>query len=143
MKVESAKTLLDLYIECAARILRAQFGVNAVESLFFDAVDLLRVHPTLKGHILLRIADSFAAPDPGLLDGDMVPRELIELIAHELRWKELRQFSTQRVLNRFRGDWGLAVSDISMTVLEAFSNEWEDRVFYKRYSEGQPLKGEQ
>ncbi len=134
MNVEFARALLDILLENALRILRAGFGVNQVESVFFEILDLLRTHLDLKTYFLEKVAVTLALPDSGGLEVGLIPRELIELAAHELQWEELRQLAYKRVHDVFRGDSELAVSDVSQAILEAFNADWPDREFYKRYS---------
>jgi hypothetical protein len=134
MNSEWARKLLDLLVENSLRILRAGFGVNSVESVFFDIIGLLRSHPTLKPYYLERVRATLMLPDPGLLDAGMLPRELIELSAHELQWDELRHLANERIQRVFGNDSALAVGDIAQTVLGAFRSDWPDREFYRHYS---------
>lgn len=134
MNPEYARVLFELLVENSLRILRAGFGVNWVESAFFDIIDLLRAQPALKAHFLQRAKATLTSPDPGLLSTGMLPRELLELAAHELRWMELRELANDRIRKVFRGDTALAVSDVSHAMLEAFRPDWPDREFYRRYS---------
>lgn len=76
---------------------------------------------------------TFDAHDPGKCDPGMVPTELIELAAHELRWPEFKKIANDRITNRFNSDHSLAVGDVCMRIDEAYSDDWEDREFYARY----------
>ena len=134
MNIEFARTLLDILVENSLCILRAGFGVNWVESVFFDILDLLRTQPTLKAYFLERVKATLSLPDPGRLDAGMLPRELIELASHELRWEELRQIAKDRICGVFEGDSTMAVSDVAHSMLEAFEADWQGRELYKRYS---------
>lgn len=134
MNIEFARTLLDILVENALRVLRAGFGVNWAESVFFDILDLLRAQPALKAYFLEQVKATLSLPDPGRLDAGMLPRELIELASHELRWEELRQIANDRIRDVFGGDSTAAVSDVAHAMLEAFEPDWPDREFYKRYS---------
>lgn len=133
MDVDCAKILLGVLIENSARILRAGFGVNSAEHAFFAVIDLVSEHPALKPELLERIAIALQQSDPGLLNEGMLPRELIELIAHEMRWEEIHTLAEQRVRDKFHGDWSFAISDIAQHILKAESDDWEDREFYQRY----------
>lgn len=134
MNLEFARTLLDILVENSLRILRGGFGVNWVESVFFDILDLLRAQPALKAYFLDRVKATLALPDPGSLDAGGLPRELIELAVHELQWEELRQLANERIRKAFGGDSALAIGDIAQGMLDAFKTDWPDREFYKRYS---------
>jgi hypothetical protein len=131
--IEYAKILLDILIENSARILRAGFGINSVEHVFFEVIELIRKHTELKCNMLKRVEYTLLQNDSGLLNEGMVPQELIELIAHEMQWTELRDLAEKRVQDKFHGDWTFAVSDISRKIIDAQSNNWEGREFYKHF----------
>jgi len=133
MDHSSSRRLLDILIENSARILRAGFGVNRAESTFFDVVDLLKENSSLKSYFLELVDYTFAKKDSGALDAGMVPRELIELVAHEVRWKEFLDLAESRIRKVFHGDGSLAVGDVAHGVIDAYKNDWRDREFYKRY----------
>jgi hypothetical protein len=63
----------------------------------------------------------------------MVPMELIELVAHELRWRELAELASLRIEQKFHGDASLAIGDVARRIFEAFKDEWPDREFYQHY----------
>lgn len=129
----SARKLLDIQIENALRILSAGFGVNHAEATFFDTIQLLREESALKQYFLERARRTFAMPDVGRLDSGMVPGDLIELVAHELRWAELRDLASKRIEDFFGGNASLAVGDIAHNIAKAYSDDWEDREFYRHY----------
>lgn len=133
MDASFAKKLLDVLIENALRILAAGFGVNWAESSFFDVVRLLRQEEVLKGYFLERVRATFAMPAPGGLSPGTVPIELIELVAHELRWPELLELAQQRISTFFGGDAALAIGDIAHRLSEAYEDKWQDREFYEHY----------
>lgn len=133
MDRSKARELLDILLENSRRILRAGFGLRSVESTFFDVIGLLRDQPELGAHFIVLVRNTLLLPDPGLLDDRMVPRELIELASHELRWSELAELANQRVRDRFGGDLGAARGDVACSMLEAFRDDWPDRIFYRHY----------
>ncbi len=137
MDTNNAKELLDILIENSLRILRAGFGVNAAESAFFDSIDLIRANPFLKAYFLEKVRLTFASSDPGRLDVGTVPRELIELAAHELQWYEFRHYADERIQKVFGGRLASAAGDIAAGVIDAYAQNWSDREFYKRYSKKQ------
>ncbi len=63
-----------------------------------------------------------------------MPSELVELLAHEMKWGEFNDLAEERIQNLFGGDRELAISDLSFHVLEAVRDDWEDRHFYRKYS---------
>jgi hypothetical protein len=134
MDIAYAKKLLDIQIENARRVLIAGFGVNQAEAIFFDVIRLLLEESTLKPYFLKRVADTFAMPDVGSLDAGMVPGDLIELVAHELRWLEFQELANRRIKDFFRGDKSFAAGDIAYNIAEAYNDDWQDRMFYRRYT---------
>lgn len=138
MDPEAARILLNILIENAARILRAYFGVDRAEGAFFEVIDLLREERVLKGYFLERVDQTLAQRDKSGLGEGSVPRELIELAAHELRWPEFKELAEKRLHRFFHGDRSLAASDTADSISAAFDDSWEDREFYKRYGRVKP-----
>lgn len=134
MDLDSARKLLNIYIENSRRILAAHFGVDRAERCFFDVIELIREHPQLRCDFLEAVRVSFLERDPRSLDEGALPRELIELATHELRWPEFDQIAEQRIDRRFGGDRSYARSDPAMAIAPAYHPEWEDREFYRRYN---------
>ena len=128
-------TLLETLIDNSLRILAAGFGVNWAESSFFDVVRLLQQEEFLKKHFLKRVRTTFAMSAPAQLESGAVPIELIELVAHELRWPELLELAQQRIDLIFGGDSVLAISDIAARLPEAYDDSWKDREFYQKYTQ--------
>lgn len=135
MDIDYAQKLLDVLIDNSRQVLAAGFGLNWAESTFFEIIRLIRENPDVKTYFLKRVRDTLTQPAPGNLEPGIVPTELIELIGHEFRWKELLQIAEDRVNNVFRGDASLATGDIATSLPEAFDDMWEDRMFYTRYHE--------
>jgi hypothetical protein len=133
MHVDCAKKLLEIYIENSIRILDSKFGVDRAESTMFDAIDLLRSYDELKPFFLRKVADSFSVRGHAFFDYDALPEELIELAAHELRWPEFLELADERIKNIFHGDKSLAMGDIATSIRDAYCDDWEDKMFYKRY----------
>lgn len=133
MDAEFSRRLLSLLIENSVRILSAGFGIDRVEATFFEVVQLLREELGLREFFLEVAEKTLEKRDASGLDSGDVPRELMELIAHELRWPELKVMAKHRVDRFFHGDDLLAVGDIASSILLAYDDNWPDREFYKRY----------
>lgn len=133
MDLSAAQQLVTIYVDNARRVLRAHFGVDRAESSFFDVIELLREEPNLTPFFIHAVRDSFIQHDPRSLEEWVLPRELVELAAHELRWPEFAEIARERIELLYKGDESLAASDPAMAVLAAYDPAWEDRQFYRRY----------
>lgn len=133
MDRESSKELFEILVDNSKRVLRAGFGLNQVESTFFDIIELLQNNSSLKEDFLASARISMEARDPGVLDAGILPKELIELVAHEMRWTEIRSLAEMRLQSMFSGKRELAAGDIALSVMDAFDDDWPDREFYRRY----------
>lgn len=133
MDIEFSRRLLCRLIENAVRILSDGFGLDRVESNFFDVIELLREETGLRAYFLDMAKATLEKRDASGLDEGDVPRELIELTAHEMRWPELKLLAEKRVDKHFHGDRVLAVGDIATSISSAYKDDWLDREFYKRY----------
>lgn len=134
MDTKAAQELLKILVENSARILRANYGVDRAEASLFAVIDLLRERQDMKGEFLMMLQNTLHKRDPCGLGKDDVPRELIELATHELRWPEFRALAEMRIQNVFGGDSMLTNGDVAQGIIKAYDNDWEDREFYGRYS---------
>lgn len=125
--------LLDVYINNSSRILSIGFGVNYAEADFFSVIRLLIERPELRNIFVNYVERALQMADPGLLGDSALPQELIELVAHELRWQEIKELADRRVTEMFGGDLDRARGDISHKIYSALSNDWEDREYYSHY----------
>jgi hypothetical protein len=135
METVLANRLLDILIDNAARILHAGYGLNHAGSTLFEVIQLLRQESSVVPYFLSKIEVTLEASDPGELKPGMVPRELIELAAHEFRWEILTVMAQQRVLRHFCGDAKLAIGDVAHGIQEALLEDWPDREFYSFYTD--------
>jgi hypothetical protein len=133
MDAKFSRRLLCLLVENSVRILSSGFGVNRAESTFFEVIQLLREEPSLREYFLEMIGRTLEKRDASGLDSGDVPRELIELVAHELRWPELYSMAERRLIKYFHSDASLAVGDIASSLPLAYEESWPDREFYERY----------
>ncbi|MBT2747536.1 MULTISPECIES: hypothetical protein [unclassified Lysobacter] len=127
-----AKDLFDTLVENSSRVLAKGYGIGWAESSLFEVVRLLRQEESLKSYFLERVSSEFSRRAPGVKSTEL-STELIELVAHELRWMELLQLAQIRIETVFQGDSVRAVGDISARLASAYDDQWEDREFYKRY----------
>ena len=133
MNYSDAIRIFDAQVENSIRILQLGFGINDVEVIFFDIIRLLRQENCLKEYLLKKIENTLNMPDPGCLEIGMVPKELIELIAHEFRWDELQLMANKRIKCSFYGDISFAAGDIACGIIEANNDNWQYREFYNHY----------
>jgi len=130
MSLPDSEQFLVTLIESVRRFLDGNFGIGPSENTMFAAVDLLRSEPALRKMLSQRIVKCLKPFCEGT--ADVIPLELIELIAHELRWEEIREAAVHRA-NVMFGGLHLALGDDSERVVEAFSDDWDGRMFYRRY----------
>lgn len=124
---------LEMVVSAVSKTLNEPRGIETVEEALFDIIDMLRENPDFKAEFLEMIARSFTHRSPsGLFDGG-VPRELVELATHELKWPEFAVLADRRIQNIFHGDDSLATSDVSQGVKAAYADDWEDRDLFQRY----------
>jgi hypothetical protein len=133
MDIEYAKKLMDILIENSVRILRAGFGVNAAESAFFTVITLLKEKPDLKTYFLARTISTLSLSELGYLTEGEIPEELLDLVAHETRWDEMKAIAEKRIRDIYHGNSNDAVGDVAQRIIEALSDNWPDREFYKHY----------
>jgi hypothetical protein len=137
MDPDFSRKLLNILIENSVRILSNGFGVDRAEATFFDVINLLRNEKYLKSDFLKMAEKTLGKRDASGLDSGDVPRELMELTAHEMRWPELQALAEKRVVEYFHGDRGLAIGDIATSIASAYKDDWLDREFYNRYQQKQ------
>jgi hypothetical protein len=87
-------------------------------------IELLREEPKLKPFFLNLVQTTLADRCPSGTGDGQVPRELIELAAHELRWPEFVALASERLTGMFGGNWRLAASDPARSIPEALSDDW-------------------
>jgi hypothetical protein len=133
MDLDNQERFLRVLIKNAKNILEAKFGVNAAETTFFEVISLLRSQSKLKETFLQLAKETFASADGWGFDGDAIPRELIELVAHEMKWPELVDLAHDRINRKFGGDPKMAIGDLAIRVQSALNSDWPDREFYEHY----------
>ncbi|MGN7831223.1 hypothetical protein ACTJI2_06375 [Pseudoxanthomonas sp. 22568] len=132
MEIGERKRLLSILVENSARILRAGFGVESAKSTLYEIVDLVRNNKELELEFINMASDFLLAPEPEMKGSNVMPLELLELAAHELRLGELVDLAMERVSYRFKGDMRAAAGDVSVRILRAASDDWEDRDIFER-----------
>jgi hypothetical protein len=110
------------------------FGIETVEDALFEIIEMLKEDAALKSQFLGMVERSFADRSPSGLTEGGVPRELVELATHELKWPEFGVLAEKRINDIFGGDESLAISDVANGVKQAYADDWEDREFFKRYA---------
>jgi hypothetical protein len=134
MDIEYARILLGILIENSARILRAGFGVDRAEAALFAVLELLQEEPQLRRDFLEQVSATLDRQDPWGLEVDSVPRELIELAVHELRWSEFLKIADAKLQGTGR-DVSAAAERMAVAIRSAYAENWPDREFYRRYQD--------
>lgn len=127
-------TELEAAISDLKNTLNDGFGIETIEDALFKVIDMLRNDQDCKARFLDMVEQSFMNRDPSGLFENGVPRELVELATHELRWTEFENLADKRVRLLFGGDERLAISDVSQGVKRAYADDWEDREFFQKYA---------
>lgn len=135
MDIQASKMLLLILVENAARILRANYGVDWAEASFIAVIDLLRQEHLLKVEFLQRCEATLSQYRPLGLEEGCVPLELIEFAAFELRWPELADLADERLNKVFGNDRKRAAGDAAVRIEAALRDDWPDVDFYKRYAD--------
>lgn len=121
-----------ILVENSSRILRAGFGVESAKSTLFDIVDLVRGDRDLESELIQLASKFLLSAEPGADETDVVPLELLELAAYELRLNELMDLAMNRVNKRFGGDMMAAAGDAAMRIMHAARDDWEGRDIFER-----------
>lgn len=127
-------TALAVAISDLSNTLNEGYGIETTEDALFEIVEMLRGDESLKAQFLAMIERSFLNRSPSGLSENGVPRELVELATHELKWPEFAILADKRIQDLFGGDESLAISDVSHAVKKAYADDWEDREFFQRYA---------
>lgn len=127
-------TTLTVAISNLSNTLNEGYGIETTEDALFEIVEMLREDEALKIPFLAMVERSFMNRSPSGLAENGVPRELVELATHELKWPEFGILADKRIQDLFGGDEGLAISDVSHGVKQAYADDWEDREFFQRYA---------
>lgn len=126
--------VLETAISDLSKTLGEGYGIETTEDALFEIIDMIRSDPVQKARFLSMVEQSFANRDPSGLFENGVPRELVELATHELKWPEFAIIADKRIRDLFAGNEGLAISDVSNGVKQAYADDWEDREFFQKYA---------
>jgi len=127
-------TRLATAISNLSKTLNEGYGIETTEDALFEIVEMLRGNEALKAQFLSMVERSFMNRSPSGLAENGVPRELVELATHELKWPEFGVLADKRIQDIFGGDERLAISDVSSGIKQAYADDWEDREFFQRYA---------
>lgn len=127
-------TALAAAISDLSNTLNEGYGIETTEDALFEIVEMLRGNESSKAQFLAMVERSFMNRSPSGLSENGVPRELVELATHELKWPEFSILADKRIQDFFGGDEGLAISDVAHGVKQAYADDWEDREFFQRYA---------
>lgn len=127
-------TALAVAISDLSNTLSEGYGIETTEDALFEIVEMLRGNESLKAQFLAMVERSFMNRSPSGLSENGVPRELVELATHELKWPEFAILADKRIQDLFGGDESSAISDVSHGVKQAYADDWEDREFFQRYA---------
>lgn len=105
-------------------------GEDELEPLYERVLNFLAKNEDRRAALSQRLIDvmaqyRFARDKPGTL----LPSTAIAYSMHELRWPEVRAFAERENAAFYSPKRATLMTDI----LSAYSDEWEDREFYRRF----------
>jgi hypothetical protein len=130
----SANVLSDFDSLCRRIAVQASptMGEDALEPLYEEVLDFLLSHPESRIELAQRLIETIRKYRKGHESLEpLLPSSTIAYSMHVLRWPEIRRF----VEEENRSFYAPRMSTFMSAILDAFSDDWEDRDFYKRFHE--------
>lgn len=134
---DSIRYLLD---EAYEILFLKNLGVNHAEDTFVKILDILNHDHTAKEWFVLKTTEQILSGGQTISGekkrpSDFIDEDLICFVAHATKWEFLFEACAQRKLSEDylkKMDWSRDHADY---VAEALSPDWEDRDFYKYFSD--------
>jgi len=131
--IEYGETLLDYAFDML--MLRETCGVNHAEFIFVRTTEHLKEYPELKGWFIGKLKSTLennwlnVGAETKRPNG-YIPGELVEYIAHTMKWKELKEIALNELEKHKNNQVYLMDRNLPSSILEALENDWEDIEFY-------------
>lgn len=136
------KSIAGLMDEAYLVLYRDDLGVNHAEHLFQRVLDILKEDADAREWFLRRSAEeiisgpqAFCLPFPTRRPADFVDDALMCYVAHATRWKEFAEACRVRMLSKAYLEKFSGCCDFADDVMKALSDDWEDRDFYRLFTE--------
>lgn len=140
MDNQNTKTYISALLDFVFNLShQRQFGVNHCEFLFVQIWSILSERPALKSWFLELVSKtvsntSIDLSNEGVRPSWFVDGDLICFIAHLSRWSEFTEIADRRKFELKESGALTGSRDISDSILESMTDEWEDRDFYKLFA---------
>lgn len=139
MDNESAKSYVTILLNHVFDLLYVNnFGINHAEHDFLKIGETLINHENLREWFVLKVEQTISPENANANVTNMSARpewfidgDLICFLAHTLRWNEYSDIADRRKLYLKNSGRILGSRDISDSILEAMSDDWEDQEFYE------------
>lgn len=137
MDEECAREYLSILLDYAYDLLHVhQLGVNHAEFIFCRVWQVLNSHTTLKVWFMGLVENTVLGPEISLADMKKRPEwfvdeDLVAFISHMSRWEEFREIAERRKAFLREKGGCIGSRDISDSILESLSDDWEDSEFYE------------
>ena len=133
------ETLFDYAFDMLFK--RETRGVNHAEFIFVRLSELIKEYEKLKPWFLKNVRSTLEGKWLDLATEikrpqGYVPEELIEYIAHVMKWSEFEEIALFE-LEKHKGDEIYLINrNLPSSILKALDSNWEDREFYKSLGGG-------
>ena len=106
------------------------FGEDKLEPLYMGFLEFLAKNEDHRPQLAKRILDVMKGYRTGReVKGRLLPGTAIAYAMHELRWAEIFSFADYEN----REFYALRMETTMSNLMDAYSDEWEDRIFYERF----------
>lgn len=106
------------------------FGEDKLEPLYIDFLELLSSNEEHRPQLAQRILNVMKGyRNAREVKGRLLPGTAIAYAMHELRWDEIFSFADYEN----REFYSLRMDTTMSNLMDAYSDEWEDRIFYERF----------
>lgn len=106
------------------------FGEDRLEPLYIQFLELLARNEEHRPQLVERILDVMKRYRTAReVKGRLLPGTAIAYAMHELRWPEIFSFAETENREFYAPRMETSMSNL----MDAYSDEWEDRIFYERF----------
>ncbi|MCE3607010.1 hypothetical protein LXA47_25900, partial [Massilia sp. P8910] len=109
------------------------FGEDRLEPLYIIFLEFLKENENQREHLIEFIFDAMRKYRTARATKEnLLPGTAIAYAMHELRWPEILKFAELEN----REFYLTRMSTVMTSIMDAYSDEWEDKFFYVRFRQG-------